>query len=253
MPMTDSLAYLHGTGSTGQAPYTSTVNAFTAAIAPTSGATTGTMTISAIASGQITVGQQVIGPGVASNTFIVGLGTGAGGTGTYFVNNSQTVSSAALMATPNTIGDSFGLAGSQYSNNEIDFGAPNSGGAFPSIPQFPSLTEKTYVFPAEVVGQGGVDMGLHIIVTAAFNTVTSIAFSAVTAPTTGALISNTPGIVATRTLTLAQLQVVGAHYYIPVQLSTLQEFLRGYGALTGSDPTIGAITMWFGPRTGGEQ
>lgn len=247
MPMTDALPYLHGTGS-GQNPITSTVNAFTAAIA-----NTGVMTVSAVATGQLAVGQQVLGTNVPSNTYITGLGNGTGNTGTYQTNATVVVSSAGLTSTPNTAGDIFGQSGSQYSNNEIDFGAPNSGGSFPSIPQFPSLTQKTYTFPAEVNGQGGVDMGLHIIVTASFNTLTSVLFSAVTSAATNALIGSAPNPIASRVLTLAQLQVVGAHYYIPVQLSAVLEFLRMYGAVTGSNTTTGAITCWFGPRTGGEQ
>jgi hypothetical protein len=248
MPMTDSLAYLHGTGTTGPGPLTSTANAASSA------AISGTvLTVTTQTTGQEAVGQQVNGAGVTANTYITSLGTGTGVAGTYNVNNSQTVSGEAMTFTPNTIGDVLCQSGSQYSNLELDFGAPNSGLIFPSIPQFPSLTEKTYTAPPEVVGQGGVDMGLHFIVTAAFNLLTSINFEAVTSATTGALYTASPNPIAARTLTLAQLQVVGAHYYLPVQGSAVLEFLRFYAALTGSSPTAGAISSWYGPRTGGEQ
>ena len=43
----------------------------------------------------IAVGMQVSGTGVAADTYITGLGTGTGGTGTYFVGVSQTVASFA--------------------------------------------------------------------------------------------------------------------------------------------------------------
>lgn len=248
MPMTDSLAYLHGTGTSGQGSYTSTPNAFTAAIA-----VTGIMTVSAVATGQLAVGAQVLGAGIPSGTYITSLGTGTGNTGTYNTNLLAVVASESMTSTPNTLGDLFLAAGSQYTNNELDFGAPNNGGSFPSIVQFPSLTEKTYTSPPEVVGQGGVDMGIHIIVTGAFNTLTSVAFSAVTSATTSALIGSAPNPIASRTLTLAQLQVVGAHYYFGVQGSAVLEFLRAYGAITGSNPTAGTLAIWYGPRTGGEQ
>lgn len=68
----------------------STAAAFTAAISGT------TMTVSAVASGTLAVGQTVIGPGVASGTRITALGTGSGGTGTYEVAVSQTVASGSL-------------------------------------------------------------------------------------------------------------------------------------------------------------
>lgn len=150
-------------------------------------------------------------------------------------------------------GDAICAAGSQYSNLELDFGAPNTGAAYPYLTQFPSLTEKGYTSPPEVVGDGGVELGLHIIVGSAFNTLTSINFEVCTSSTTGALVGSSPNPIAARTLTLAQLEVVGAHYFIPVNNAAVLEFLRFYAALTGSDPTTGTIVSWFGPKTGGEQ
>lgn len=248
MPITDALAYLHGTGTSGQSPITSTVNAFTAAIA-----VTGVMTVSAVATGQLAAGQFLNGAGIPANIYITSVGSGTGGTGTYNTNLLAVVASESMTSTPNTLGDLYLAAGSQYSNLEIDFGAPNSGGPFPSIPQFPSLTEKTYTSPPEVVGQGGVDMGIHIIVNSAANLLTSVNFEAVTSATTNALIGSAPNPIAARVLTLAQLQVVGAHYYFGVQGSAVLEFLRVYMALTGTNPTAGTISIWYGPRCGGEQ
>lgn len=57
-----------------------------------------TLTVSAIASGDIDIGQTVTGSGVTANTQITAFGTGSGGTGTYTVNQSQTVGSEALTA-----------------------------------------------------------------------------------------------------------------------------------------------------------
>jgi len=53
-----------------------------------------TLTVSAVASGTVAVGQSV--GGASSGTYITALGTGTGGTGTYTVNNSQTVASGTL-------------------------------------------------------------------------------------------------------------------------------------------------------------
>lgn len=69
---------------------------FTAAIAGT------TMTVSAVASGTLRVGQPVTGAGITAGTVITALGTGTGGTGTYTVSASQTVASEA-MTTVNSI------------------------------------------------------------------------------------------------------------------------------------------------------
>jgi hypothetical protein len=62
---------------------------YTAAISTT------TMTVSAISSGSIQVGQ-FISSGAAAGTYIVAFGTGTGGVGTYTVSISQTVSSTTM-------------------------------------------------------------------------------------------------------------------------------------------------------------
>lgn len=64
----------------------------------TASITTTTMTVTAITSGSLSVGQTVQGSGVTSGTIITALGTGTGGAGTYTVNKSQTVSSSTLYA-----------------------------------------------------------------------------------------------------------------------------------------------------------
>src|ERR1044072_142734 len=63
---------------------------FTAAIAGS------TMTVSAVAFGEIAVGQIVFGIGVAALTKVIALGTGTGGVGTYTVTPSQTVPSRKM-------------------------------------------------------------------------------------------------------------------------------------------------------------
>jgi hypothetical protein len=59
-----------------------------------------TLTVSAIASGTLYVGQTIQGAGIAPNTIIKALGTGSGGTGTYILNDdtSQTVISETMYA-----------------------------------------------------------------------------------------------------------------------------------------------------------
>ncbi|NDF96374.1 MAG: hypothetical protein EB107_11175, partial [Proteobacteria bacterium] len=66
--------------------------AFTGTISST------TLTVSAVTSGTIAVGQTITGNGVANNTVITALGTGTGGTGTYTVSPSQTVSTATQIS-----------------------------------------------------------------------------------------------------------------------------------------------------------
>jgi len=73
------------------------VNAeFTATIDDGAGSAGTTLTVSAVASGTIEVGQLVTGANVAANTYITALGTGTGGVGTYTVSVSQLVASETM-------------------------------------------------------------------------------------------------------------------------------------------------------------
>lgn len=59
----------------------------------------GVMTVSAVSSGTLAIGDVVSGAGVTAGTFVASLGTGTGGAGTYNVSVSQTVGSESMTAT----------------------------------------------------------------------------------------------------------------------------------------------------------
>ena len=62
----------------------------------------GVLTVSAVSAGSIEVGGLLTGTGVTGTaTAITALGTGGGGVGTYYLNNTQTMSSSALTSTTN--------------------------------------------------------------------------------------------------------------------------------------------------------
>ncbi len=67
-------------------------SSFTASISGT------TMTVTAVASGVLKIGDTLTGSGVTGGTTITALGSGAGGTGTYTVSASQTVASTTITA-----------------------------------------------------------------------------------------------------------------------------------------------------------
>jgi hypothetical protein len=62
----------------------------------TASITTTVMTVTAMTSGAFVVGQTITGGTVSGGTVITSFGTGTGQTGTYNVNNSQSVTSASL-------------------------------------------------------------------------------------------------------------------------------------------------------------
>ena len=96
-----------GTGSGGVGTYTvsdsqtvaSTVINSTASPAIVTGAISGTtLTVSAVTSGTLKIGQTIEGSGVTDGTIITAFGSGSGGAGTYTVSASQTVSSTTIYA-----------------------------------------------------------------------------------------------------------------------------------------------------------
>ncbi len=78
--------------------------AFSFADASVTGSISGTtLTVTAVASGTLAVGQVISGTGITAGTKITALGTGTGGTGTYTVSVSQTASSTAVTAGAMTV------------------------------------------------------------------------------------------------------------------------------------------------------
>lgn len=139
---------------------------------------------------------------------------------------------------------------SDYSDYELDFGAPLSGAAYPYLPEFPSIAEKGYTFPPEVVGEGGVVMGVHLVIGAA---VVPGSATAGTINVASGASSSATAIIASRTLTLAQLAVAGAHYFIPLAGASLLRFLRINLLGVTAAVTSGTGYAWYGPKCGGEQ
>lgn len=88
------------------------------------------LTVTAVASGTVQIGGTLTGGTISGGTKIVSNGTGTGGTGTYIVNNSQTVLSASIAE---SVGAVFGWGGyfepicttlfSQCAGVEMDVGA----------------------------------------------------------------------------------------------------------------------------------
>jgi hypothetical protein len=103
----DTLITSLGTGTGGTGTYninnSQTVGSSTIFSAPVAAQVTAsiaanTMTVTAVSSGTLSVGQLIKGTNVQDNTVITALGTGTGGNGTYTVNVSQTVGSTTIRA-----------------------------------------------------------------------------------------------------------------------------------------------------------
>lgn len=105
------------------------VTSFTGAIAP--GGSAGTpdvLTVSAVATGILAVGQLVSATGVDGATFIISLGTGTGNTGTYNLStiNLQTVSSRTMTA-PNAPEPAFAASSAHITGTTLTITTLTSG------------------------------------------------------------------------------------------------------------------------------
>lgn len=108
--------------------------AFTGSIATT------TLTVTAVSSGTIEIGQKLTGSGITAGTMITALGTGVGGTGTYTVDTSQTAASTSITSVDGgRRGDGVGVSDVGY-NLEVypsaatwkhGFMVSDTGGAWP--------------------------------------------------------------------------------------------------------------------------
>jgi hypothetical protein len=85
---------------------------------------TNVLTVSAVASGELAVGQFIHGTGVDAGLYITALGTGEGGTGTYTLSGSDTVSSEAM--TSNTPGVTYDSVAGAFQVNSSTTGASST-------------------------------------------------------------------------------------------------------------------------------
>jgi hypothetical protein len=129
-----------GTGSGGVGTYTvsdsqtvaSTAINSTASPAIVTGAISGTtLTVSAVTSGTLKIGQTIEGSGVTDGTIITAFVSGSGGAGTYTVSASQTVSSTTIYALnwtvlPSTDGAFEGGGTVDISDNYFVYNKPQS-------------------------------------------------------------------------------------------------------------------------------
>ncbi|MGC2080023.1 MAG: hypothetical protein WA728_29205, partial [Xanthobacteraceae bacterium] len=219
-----------------------------------------TLTVSAVSSGTIEVGETITGTGIAANTTIAGFDTGTGGTGTYTISTSQTVSSENMSVVTNgadlgsfTIQPDLSAYPSASSpTNEITQDvipglSPFPGGTsaqlqFAQISPTINVTGGTYVILGEqtapVTIQAGATAELDITASGATTSAENVTFEAVT----GILVLDQPnaftGMVGTASGAFAatdvlDLQALGA-------LST--DTFAVTATLNGSDDTVLTVT-----------
>lgn len=114
---TDLYSATNTSGSLIYNPTMATTNAaFTGSIAGN------VLTVTAISSGSLAVGEQIQGAGVPANTIITGYGTGGGSTGTYALSTTATVASESLTTGGTVSGRVTGTAPDAWTANTVDNG-----------------------------------------------------------------------------------------------------------------------------------
>ncbi|MCX6231016.1 MAG: hypothetical protein NTZ33_05685 [Bacteroidetes bacterium] len=100
------------------------------------------LTVTAVTSGTIAVGQPITGTNVLGGTYITAFGTGVGGAGTYTINISQTVASTAITC----VGAMFILNGANYISIDGRIGGTGSTNALTIENTSTSVSAATIVY-----------------------------------------------------------------------------------------------------------
>jgi hypothetical protein len=125
-----------------------------AAEATFTGSISGTvLTVTSLQSGIIVNGATIDGPGVTAATTITSLGTGAGGVGTYNINNSQTVASTTLTATAPTLTITYFITAASNATSSA------AGGGSTVTAAYEINTGSAIVSPLSGWGAGGWGLG----------------------------------------------------------------------------------------------
>lgn len=127
----DFWAKLLTTATRGQKAFVSLIDGSIKAAAPaatisafvgTASFATNVMTVTAVTSGTVAVGQQVSGAGLPANTYVKALGTGTGGAGTYTLSTSPGTISAQATTTQEYVESNFRILSTALANEIAKIG-----------------------------------------------------------------------------------------------------------------------------------
>ena len=158
-----------------------------------------TLTVTAVASGSIQVGQTLSGSGVTASTKVTAYVTGAGGTGTYTVDTSQTAASTTITGsggTPTVLG------GIMIRPKEAQLQGTTAGGTLAPTLQIPDQSNAEFCTMGDIIVSVGATCNVGDVLLYNVNT--------------GAIYAMAPG--ATPGNTLAQIPN-GVVYRYPVTTS----------------------------------
>jgi hypothetical protein len=220
-----------------------------------------TLTVTAVTSGVLVTGQALSATGMTAGTYITALGTGTGGTGTYTVNNSQTLFSSgspgaiagagqqivAAAALAYTIDRFYAYCtGANIYGQKIGGSAPDqylyrfTGAASVTAIGFAQRIETANSFDL-----AGTTATLSVkLANSLLTTVTWTAYYATTADAFGTLASPTKTQIATGAFTVNSTPAsYNAQIAIPSAATTGIEIVLSVGAQTSGTWTIGEVQL----------
>lgn len=192
-----------------------------------------TLTVTLMKSGSIAVGQQLLGFGVSAETVITTLGTGTGGTGTYILNQSHTLTSQDF--------------------NSAAAGAIVTGSISGTVLTVTAVTSGT-LYPGQTIQGTGITAGTIITALGGTAVISQTITSAGTGYAVGDTITVTGGIYSQQTTyTVASIGGSGAVTGLTVVSNGVYTVPPGTPAstTTSGNGTGLTLTLTFGTGTGG--
>jgi hypothetical protein len=222
------------------------------------------LTVTAVTSGALIAGQALSATGMTAGTTITALGTGTGGTGTYTVNNSQTLFSSGSPGAVTGAGQAFVAGAALAYAVDRCYGyctganvvGKRIGGSAPDqfLYQFTGAASVTAIgFGQRIETANSFDLAgqtatLSVeLANSLLSTVNWTAYYAATADTFGTLASPTKTQIAAGSFTVnSTLTRYSAQIAIPAAATTGVEIVLSVGAQTSGTWTIGEFQLELG-------
>lgn len=207
-----------------------------------------TLTVSAVTSGTLFVGQTLSGTGVTTNTTITALGSGSGGVGTYTVSTSQTVASTTITGASAALASNLITSGNAaITGNTAISGTLSATGNTTLTGTLTVASDTTFSGTGEIILPNGTTAQRSALPTSGmirYNSTTSAFEGYTSAP--GATIASITYATTTATLTTSSVHGLSTEAVVTISGASPSAY-NGTYSITVTSPTQFTYTMASNP------